>query len=455
MFASRLKRPALILFFCSFAAYNLNVRLLSTGDTAPAALLPFSVLLDHAVTFDRYAPWFAERYGNAYFLRQAGGHFYSLYPIAQPLLMTPLYSPLLLVPGLRAWPVESTVLLARVLEKFMAALIAACAVTFFFVLARRFVETRHAVLLAIVFGFATNTWSTSSQALWQHGASGLLIVLSLLSLHRQLKGETQTSVWVGSGLFAALAVAVRPSNILFFGAACAVLLFEKRRWRLLASYALFGALIGGAVAAYNLRVFGAWRGGYALPFEGSLLSGMSGLLFSPGRGLFTFSPVLLFAIAGIIPGLRRGHARDSVYLICMLFPAGLLALFSKWSIWWGGDCFGPRLMADALPCLTLLLVPVLPVLARSKPAKAAFAVVLAFSIFVQFVGAFSYPGGAWDATPVPVSAHPERLWDWADNPIRRNLSSGIHLTGYGVLTNYMRVLATGRVPGMPANVHVQ
>ena len=79
------------------------------------------------------------------------------YPIFHALPLVPLYTPLLLIRGLSHWPMEEVVLLARVLEKLSATLIAACSVLVFFLLARRFLDVNRSLVLAAVFGFATET----------------------------------------------------------------------------------------------------------------------------------------------------------------------------------------------------------------------------------------------------------------------------------------------------------
>jgi hypothetical protein len=449
--------PALAFFLAAFLVYNLNLRPISSGDTAPAALLPLAVWLDGTITFDRWAPWLDQRYPlGAGFLAKRGAHYYSQYPILQPVLLLPLYSPLALVPGLREWPLERLLLLARVLEKLAASLIAACAVALFFCLVRRFTGPRHSLWLALLFAFATSTWSISSQALWQHGMGQLLIILSLLGLDRCLSGEGGRAAWVAAGLAAALSAGVRPTNVVFVAACCAVLLVA-RRWKALASYLLFGAVVGAAVAAHNLAVFGRLSGGYGIDLSGNLLEGLAGLLFSPSRGLFVYSPVFLFLLPAACLWLRRGAARGAgVIAIAALFSVAHVLVHAAWPVWWAGDCYGPRFLSEALPCLTLLLILALEWLEQSRPARAAFVALVAFSVFAQFVGAFSYPAGDWHATPEPVSRRPERFWDWKDNPVRRDFSAGVNLKGYRLLIELVAARAEGRPPDWEKlDLHIQ
>jgi len=201
-------------------------------------------------------------------------------------------------------------------------------------------------------------------------------------------------------------------------------------------------------------MFGRLSGGYSSSLTGNLLAGLAGLLFSPSRGLLVYSPVLLFLAPAV--WLWRRARRGRVVGACALFAAAHVLVHAVWPIWWGGDCFGPRLLAETLPGLVLLLVPLLEWLERIRLARVAFIALAAFSVFVQFVGAFCYPKGDWHARPVSVSHHLERLWDWRDNPIRRDLSAGVELKGYAVLAELVTALREGRPPALEkVGLHVQ
>ncbi|MBM3745137.1 MAG: hypothetical protein FJW34_05015 [Acidobacteria bacterium] len=436
------RRPSLALFLGAFLVYNLNLRPVSSGDTAPAALLPLAVWLEGKITFERYAPLMEKRLGKrAWFFVEKGGRRYSYYPIAQPLLLLPLNSPLALVRGLGAWPVERLVMLARSLEKLEASLLAALAVALLYRLARRYTGRREAVWLSLLFAFATSTWSISSQALWQHGMGQLLIIASLLCLDLCLAGEGGFRTWVGAGLCAALSAAVRPTNALFVAACCLVLMVGQR-WKLVASYVGFSALVGGAVAAYNLTVFERLSGGYPGTLGGNVLAGLAGLLFSPARGLLVYSPVLIFLLPAV---WLWPHGRwGSVPRICVLFAAAHLLVHAAWRNWWGGDCFGPRLLTEMMPALVLLMAPAVAWLERNRSARTAFLALTVISVFVQAVGAFCYPTGQWYARPRLVDASPDRLWDWRDNPVRRDLSAGVDRRGYAGLAELVSAKWGGR-----------
>src|SRR5258708_5634707 len=84
-----------LIFLVSFIVYQANLRPLASADTLPAALLPFSILLDKSLNFDRFAPvLLAGHPSTPYYLHEKDNHYYSTYPLTQPILLTPLYIPL-------------------------------------------------------------------------------------------------------------------------------------------------------------------------------------------------------------------------------------------------------------------------------------------------------------------------------------------------------------------------
>jgi hypothetical protein len=110
-----------------------------------------------------------------------------------------------------------------------------------------------------------------------------------------------------------------------------------------------------------------------------------------------------------------------------LFALWSVLLFSLWPVWWGGHCYGPRLLTDIVPCLMILILPALEGISRSAAQRALLGLALTVSILVQAIGAFCYPHSQWDEQPVTVGDRPDRLWDWRDSPIRRSLRAGPRL----------------------------
>jgi hypothetical protein len=418
------RRVWLLILLCG-VIYNANGQLIASGDTLPARLIPFSILLDGTLTLDRF---FAAEVGGAtrlaraepeermrhYFLTPRNGHLYSTYPVATPVLITPLYAPL--VWGRGSWTTAEVLRIAPVAEKLTASLIAALSVAAMYLLLASLTTPGAALALALVFAFATTTWTTSSQALWQHGPGILFLLLALVSI-----AQRPDLAW-RAGLCAGLAVACRPSN-LFFVAALVGVIGWKRSVRDAAALAVASGGIIVLLAAYNLSAFGSPLGAYGQvddAFHGSFPEGLLGILISPSRGLLVFSPVLIAGFVGLYRVCRHPTAAHSpVYLTAALFLASQLIFFGWWEAWWGGWSYGPRLLTEAAAMLVVLSVPAADRWGASRGARAVFGVLLAYSVAVQALGALAYDASDWNGTPVSVDQDPGRLWEWRDSQIRR------------------------------------
>ena len=440
---------SMTVFVVCLLVYTLNLRGIPSGDTLPTALVPLTILLDGTPALDRFAPLLGQLWeGQPYFLTSSGEHTWSSYPVAGALIVLPLYLPLVLVPGLAMRSPEELLQLALQLEQVAAAVVAALTVTVFFRLLRRIVGEADALGLALLFAFGTEIWSTSSQALWQHGPATLMLVLSMGQLargglglsrraaermgveHRDVHAPVSLSL---CGLFGALAVATRPADLPWLGAVGTWLLLQRTSWRGWLAWLGPIAVVGGLVAVYNLETSGALLGAYYAgkgtgPDFGSAAAG---LLVSPGRGLFVYTPFLLVAVLGAVHWLRRGGTwKPWIAFPSLVFVLGSIALNATWYSWWGGWCYGPRLLTDALPALFVLMLPVLPAVESRWWSRTLLLLACAAAVTVQAIGAFCYPRGAWDETPVDVDVAPDRLWDWDDDPIRRAAYAGPDLSGW-------------------------
>jgi hypothetical protein len=163
------------------------------------------------------------------------------------------------------------------------------------------------------------------------------------------------------------------------------------------------------VLAYNLGVVGHVAGAYGLVgkpsfFEHDLLSGILGLLFSPARGLFVFSPFLLFVPFALGPLLRH---RNTSGLTAILGVAVLLQLllYAK-ADWRQGASWGPRWFTDVLPILVWMLVPVVSML--TYWGHLAFVLTCGAAIAIQTIGAFWYIGSS-DAAIYAIPAGPNAM----------------------------------------------
>jgi tetratricopeptide (TPR) repeat protein len=113
-----------------------------------------------------------------------------------------------------------------------------------------------------------------------------------------------------------------------------------------------------------------------------------GITFSPYRGLFYGSPVLLFAIPGFYLSFRRRETRTEC-LVCFLAVLGFLLFNAGYQYWDGVGSTGARFMIPALPFLALALARP----ARKWPLQ--FAVAAFISIAFMLVVAATDPRAEW------------------------------------------------------------
>jgi hypothetical protein len=230
---------------------------------------------------------------------------------------------------------------------------------------------------------------------------------------------------------------IRPTAALF---TIAGLIFALWLFRARSSAFVIALAVGAAPGvAWNAYFFHSLLGGYSgiapmstvyVPTPHHVVSALTGLLISPSRGILAFSPVLVFAPVGAIRAwrIRDRHAVLILALACAC--CALIAQYAIFAYWWAGFTYGPRYFCDTLGVAGLLLLYVIPpnpiAYARRNAATGvtagAFALLLSYSVAVQFVGANSGAAGSeWNAVPISVDRDPDRVWPIADNQIERNM----------------------------------
>ncbi len=109
------------------------------------------------------------------------------------------------------------------------------------------------------------------------------------------------------------------------------------------------------VALYNFYRFGnVFETGYGdkVKFNVQILEGLYGLLFSSGKSVFVYSPILIIAII-LFPKFLKKHKAEGILFISIFIIS--LLFYSKWNSWQGGFCWGPRFLLPAIPFLVIPL----------------------------------------------------------------------------------------------------
>jgi hypothetical protein len=410
------KRALLILaIFALVGGSHYASPIVQSGDSTLAIYVALSLVRHGDTNLDEYS-----HPGNPHtdvavmphYIKQVGEHRYWHYPIGTPLVVAPAVFVIDAIPASRrAFGLDD---IQREppfdLERLLASLIVGVATVFVFLTARRSVELPFALGAAFVFAFCTPAWSTASRGLWQHGPSLMLLSIAVYLL--------KTRALAYAGLPLALAYVVRPTNAIALVVFSAYVAWRHRAQ--LGRYLIGCAAVLVPFMAYSLSVYGRilppyFSGDAGFAGEPDVLAGALGLLVSPSRGLFVFSPVLLLALLGATK--RPLSGLDKCMGIVVLLHWLVMA---RSEAWWGGHCFGPRYFTDMVAFLVLLALPLLSISGRARALLAAGFVLLAVpSFWINFRGATAVATAEWnvtraDGTPVVNEDWPARVWDLRD-----------------------------------------
>jgi len=372
----------------------------------------------------------------AYSIVTARDHTYSLFPIGPVFLALPFVKLYLEAPHLfsvlpgfaslterslrRTGHPPSVLEAAPLIERLIGSLVTACAAVVIFFTALLTLTHRQSVFVAFVFAFCTSAWSIASRGLWQHGPSMLCLALAVFLVAR---AETRGRPVLWAGLALALAYVMRPTNVIPLVGFSLYVLWRFPRERIGYCLAVLLPLLPWML--YNQALYDSPLAPYYIPgregYSTTVRAALWGHLFSPGRGLFVYSPILLFALVSLGQAFRRGSGTSLSLLLvgCMLSHWILVAYFPRW---WGGHSFGPRLMSDLIPFFMTGLIPLvqsIQTVGLSRIGKLSLSLALAMSFLIHARGAWSYQPHLWNTKPLNVDLHPERLWDWQDPPFLR------------------------------------
>ncbi len=238
-----------------------------------------------------------------------------------------------------------------------------------------------AVILALLYGLATLAWPYA-RTFFSEPLAGLLILIAAERAHAAWSYQRPIARWLAlfvSGIAAGFLLVTRIAAGIVLPVFGVYVLWEAWRSSMSASNAsqfapftnisrritqtlglvavwISGMIPGGLLFIwYNLARFGTpIASGYAseaYEFTTPFLTGLTGMLFSPGKSVFLFAPPILLAIPGGIALWQRGE-RAVVLLVIGLFCSHL-GLYAGWGQWQGGGVWGPRFL---LPVIAPLIV---------------------------------------------------------------------------------------------------
>jgi hypothetical protein len=203
-------------------------------------------------------------------------------------------------------------------------------------------------LLAIV--YCAYRWRIDLNPLWLWALSGSLAAMILIRLDT---------------------VIVLPALVLYLALGAS----PDRRWRWILPLAAGLAVAGAATLAYNWSRFGSLTStGYdEIAWNNPVVGGLYGLLFSPGKGVFVYAPLLILAVGAIVIFVRSHRAEAFLFIGLWL---SYLVFYAPYNFWTGGFNWGPRFLLPVIP------LGFLPLGSLLEESKSKLSVVVFSSLFI-------------------------------------------------------------------------
>lgn len=232
----------------------------------------------------------------------------------------------------------------------------------------RFFSDRTAGWTILFIGLGTNffNYATFDSANPHGWLFTLLAILLHLTLQWHERPNYRTAALIG--LCVGLSALVRPTEVIYalvpllwgitsWQGLRQKLLFLKQNLPQLAVAAMVVAAIGFVQPAYWKYVSGEWIV-YSYQDQGFsfLHPHVVDVLFSYRKGWFLYTPLMLFAVAGLVfkwgtrsPALSAGQLAVVVFFVVNAW------IVCAWDIWWYGGAFGQRAMIQSYALLALPL----------------------------------------------------------------------------------------------------
>ena len=258
-----------------------------------------------------------------------------------------------------------------------------------------------ACLTSLVYGLGTFAWFYAAKGAFKQPAAAFLLLGEfyymlkyVLNKPRKKRYLFAAAVFLGFGIVTKtdLALSVIPLAVLLWNGLGGKP--ENRKALLKTAAAFFIILIPFAAfyMYYDYVRFGSvFKNGYYYSSDIRLKylpMGVSGFLFSPGKSVFLYCPVLLITIFSLKDFLRK--APRFLYTAAGAAVLMYFIIYSAWIDWHGDVCWGPRYLLLVMP---FLIMPVASLFenwgALSRWTKAAALAVLIVSVSVQVLPAVS------------------------------------------------------------------
>ena len=305
------------------------------------------------------------------------------------------------------------------LQKVLSSFIVMSCFLLVYGICRCLLTSFHSIILSLAFVLGSSIASTMGTALWSFDFEVLFILICVLLILYDAHNLYKLDVYLLS-FFLFSAYLCRPTAVIFVGVVAIYVLFKS--WKLFTKLsvslcALFTVFIFFSLYQYN-QVLPPYYDQSLHPTK-TFWTALFGILLSPARGLFIYSPYLMVTFGGLYffgKKLFRSHLTwmASCWLVLVLITISL------WPTWWGGHSFGPRLLTDVFPACMLLTIFVWDELLKTtflsniqkRVVIIIFLCLASISILIHtYQGLYNPAIVMWNVSP-DIDQYPEYLFDW-------------------------------------------
>jgi len=399
-------------------------KILGAIDTRPVVPTAFSLVSSHTWSLNRFRGGVEPRYmviesPQGELLRcfeQVDDHIYSAYPLG----MVPLTVPSCVVGLILGLDTHDRVVHLRI-EKLTAALVGSICLSLFFLIGCCFGSVPAALLGTAFLGSGSALLTTVGLGLWQHG--GVILGL-LIALFVEFRSGGTSGKLLLEGFALGQTLACRPS-----AAPLVALMVVWAFWRSPRRGFALGVIVAISFLPWlilNFRLYHDVLGPIVIRSDTSTrlwrfpdLSTTLGVLISPARGLFIYQAWSLLAFGWLVPRLARCWSRSAEsersprgwQAYCGWGVAMHTLLIAAWNCWWGGHCWGSRLLSEIVPLLGLLVIPMVQIIGRFPVGHGVLLALLLIGPLPHLPCLF-LESDRWNQ----VSGQVADLWSWSNAP---------------------------------------
>lgn len=291
-----------------------------------------------------------------------GGHFYSDKAPGSSILAIPIY---LLIKALSIKDIAAQIFLVCT---FTSGLLSALLCAMLYNLSGYFTQGKtNRIMVAASYGLGTIAFPYATM-FYGHSIATFFGFASFYLLFLVKSRKVSPDILALSGALLGYSFVVEyPQAIIVFFTFLYLLTFERRISEIL-RFLLPAVTVMSIILFYNIACFGdpfilsyGKSGFFKDQFKQGLYSikmpdmnVLNELLFKERRGLFVYSPILIFSVLGFFYSLKTKRRAESLF--CMLVAISMLLFNASLVAWDGGWSYGPRYLISSLPYLSLLLV---------------------------------------------------------------------------------------------------